>query len=260
MATMKMRDLEQRTGVNRETIRVYLRHGLLPEPSRPAANVADYGEEHVQAIAAIRRLQKEKRLSLPLIKRALDGNASAMRVDAGTFTHLDRLVATRVGVDDSLVPLSDVLERNPKAVEDARRLEKVGAVRLTRRGKTLHLGRIDAQIVGIWGDMRAGGYTEELGFHPEVCRLHVEAAEKLARAELDIFLEHLEGRSLEGPAADMAQLAINSLLSLFGLVRVRTVLEVLRTRAQAVGASPPVKAGRKKSVGAPRDGRRAKRT
>lgn len=235
---MKMRDLEQRTGVNRETIRVYLRHGLLPEPSRSAPNVADYGEEHVQAIAAIRKLQKDKRLPLHLIKRALDGDASAVSVDAAAFPHLDQLIAARVGVDDALVPLSSVLARNPKALADARALEKIGAIELVRRGRQLHLGRIDAQLVGIWGDMRAAGYTEELGFHPEVCKLHVEAAEKLAHAELKIFLEHLEGRSMEGPAADMAQVALTSLLSFFGLVRVRTVLEDLRTRAQTTAAPP----------------------
>lgn len=230
---MKMRNLEQRTGVNRETIRVYLRHGLLPEPSRPKANVADYREEHVQAIAEIRKLQKEKRLPLHLIKRVLDGDASAMPADASVFPHLDRLIATRVGLDDALVPLSSVLERNPKAVEDAKALEKIGAIELTRRGKALHLGRIDAQLVGIWGDMRAAGYTEELGFHPEICKLHVDTATELAHAELKIFLERMEGRSTEGPAADMAQAALTSLLSFFGLVRVRTVLEDLRNRAIA---------------------------
>lgn len=230
---MKMRDLEQRTGVNRETIRVYLRHGLMPEPSRPAANVADYGEEHVQAIAAIRKLQKDKRLPLHLIKRALDGDATAMPADASAFPHLDSLIAARVGLDDSLVPLSSVLGLNPKAVDDAKALEKIGAIKLVKRGKALHLGRIDAQLVTIWGDMRAAGYTEALGFHPEVCKLHVDAATKLAHAELKIFLEHLEGRSPEGSAADMAQVALTSLLSFFGLVRVRTVLADLRGRAAA---------------------------
>ena len=53
---MKMRDLEAKTGVNRETIRVYFREGLLPEPNRPARNVADYGDEHARAVTAVRKL------------------------------------------------------------------------------------------------------------------------------------------------------------------------------------------------------------
>src|SRR3546814_14871113 len=68
---VKMRDLEKRTGVHRETVRVYFRHGLLPEPQRPAPNVADYGEEHVQAILAVRKLQRDDGLTLPQIKEAL---------------------------------------------------------------------------------------------------------------------------------------------------------------------------------------------
>ena len=34
---MRMRDLERATGVGRETIRFYIREGLLPEPARPSA-------------------------------------------------------------------------------------------------------------------------------------------------------------------------------------------------------------------------------
>src|SRR3546814_9620034 len=59
-----MSDLEKRTGVHRETIRVYFRHGLLPEPERPAPNVADYGETHVQAVLAVRKLQRDDGLTL----------------------------------------------------------------------------------------------------------------------------------------------------------------------------------------------------
>ena len=39
---MRMRDLERATGVGRETIRFYIREGLLPEPERPGRNVAWY--------------------------------------------------------------------------------------------------------------------------------------------------------------------------------------------------------------------------
>ena len=48
---LKMRDLERETGVGREAIRFYLREGLLPEPTRPARNVAHYTQEHVTVLA-----------------------------------------------------------------------------------------------------------------------------------------------------------------------------------------------------------------
>lgn len=227
---MKMRDLERLTGVNRETIRIYLKHGLMPEPQRPARNVADYGAEHVRAIEAIRQLQKERRLPLNLIKRAMDGDTTVMPADASAFPHLDSLIAARAGVDEALLPLASLVARDPHAASDARILEKVGAVELIKKSGKPHLSRIDAQLVGLWGQMRAAGFTEALGFTPEVCRMHTEAAEKLARAELKLFLATLTGKQNEGPTADMAQAALTNMLSFFGLVRTKAVLKALRTR------------------------------
>ena len=225
-----MRELERRTGVNRETIRVYLRHGLLPEPQKPKHNVAIYGEEHVRGILAVRRLHKDQRLPLRRIRRAIDGDAAAMPSGVEHFPQLDGLIAARAGVDDSLVPLAGLATRNPKAADDARRLEKVGAIRRVRRPDGVHVSRIDAELVGLWGDMRAAGYTEELGFTPDICKLHVEAAQALAHEELRIFLADMSGQRPEDPTADMAQAALNHLLSFFGLIRVKTVLDDLRRR------------------------------
>src|SRR5271156_2191245 len=132
---MKMRALEQRTGVHREVIRVFLRKGLLPEPVRPKPNVAEYDETHVRGVLAIRRLQSDQRLSIDEIKQALNGRAIAVPSDAMTLRHLDELVATRLGADQSLVPLSSVSDRNPKAEVDAKAMHKVGAIQLvTRKG------------------------------------------------------------------------------------------------------------------------------
>jgi len=227
---MKMRELERRTGVNRETIRVYLRHGLLPEPQRPKHNVAVYGEEHVRGILAVRRLQKDQRLPLRRIRRAIDGDAAAMPSGVEHFPQLDGLIAARAGVDDSLVPLTQLGTRNPKAADDARRLEKIGAIRRVKRPDGVHVSRIDAELVGLWGDMRAAGYTEELGFTPDILKLHVEAAQSLAHEELRIFLAHMSGQRPEDPTADMAGAALKHLLGFFGLIRVKTVLDDLRRR------------------------------
>ena len=120
--------------------------------------------------------------------------------------------------------------RNARAADDARRLEKFGAIRRVRRPDGIHVSRIDAELIGLWGDMRTAGYTEELGFTVDILKLHVEAAQALAHEELRIFLAHMSGQRPEDPAADMAQAALNHLLSFFGLIRVKTVLDDLRRR------------------------------
>jgi DNA-binding transcriptional MerR regulator len=224
---MKMRELEQRTGVRREMIQFYFRNGLLPEPERPKPNVADYGDEHVRGILAIRRLQSEQRLSIEEIKRALNGHAAAMPAHANTYQHLDELVAARLGADETLVPLSTALERNPKAEHDARILHKVGAIELVTRKGGRFLSRMDAQIVAIWGDMRAAGYREDTGFEASVTALYVQRAKDLAKAEISAFLERVPDYPPE-QKAEFAQVGMNHMWSLFSLLRLKAAIREFR--------------------------------
>lgn len=224
---MKMRDLEQRTGVRREMIHFYFRNGLLPEPARPKPNVADYGEEHVRSILAIRRLQDDQRLSIAEIKQALNGKATSGHTAPMTFRHLDELVAARLGADQTLVPLSSVRDRNPKAELDAKALDKVGAIKLSTRNGERYLSRTDAQIVAIWGDMRAVGYREDTGFDAEVTALYVERAKDLARAEIKAFLDRAPDYPPE-QKAEFAQLGMNHMWSLFSLLRMKAAIEEFR--------------------------------
>src|SRR3546814_17881783 len=100
-----MRDLERRTGVHRETLTVYFRHGLLLEPARPAANVADYDDSHVQAILAARQLQRDDGLTLPQLQVALRGQNDDGWVDSAAVRTLTPLVTPRVAfVVGALIP------------------------------------------------------------------------------------------------------------------------------------------------------------
>jgi DNA-binding transcriptional MerR regulator len=52
---MKIGDLSRLTGTKVETIRYYEQIGLLPAPARTASNYRDYGNEHRQRLAFVRR-------------------------------------------------------------------------------------------------------------------------------------------------------------------------------------------------------------
>lgn len=227
---LKMRDLERRTGVNRETIRVYLREGLLPEPKRPKPNVAEYNETHVRGILAIRELQHERHLSLPQIKQAMTGNLDAMPADPSAYPHLDTLLASRMGVDDALIPLKNLCSRHADAMADASALASIGAVKLHEQEGELHLSPTDAQIVGLWGDMRKAGFTEELGFTPQIASFYIEAAQELAEEEVAKFLSTLDNRLDRQQTAALAQSALNLMLPFFGLLRMKAVLEAFAKR------------------------------
>jgi hypothetical protein len=144
------------------------------------------------------------------------------------FTQLGRLVAGRLGVEEARVSLSSVVARNPHATRDARTLARVGAIELRRARGGPSLTHADAQLVGLWGDMRRAGFTDEQGFGPEVVAMYVESANRLAHDEVRRFLAGLAGRQDEETAAAMARTALSAMLAFFGLLRMKAVLRELR--------------------------------
>lgn len=242
---MKMRELEARTGVNRETIRVYFREGLLPEPNRPARNVADYGEEHARAIAAVRKLQRESGMTLPQIKAMLNGERSEHLLGASAFPHLEELVSSRVGVKQGLISLSALAEQNPMAPVDAQALARIGIISLIERRGGPMLSITDAGLVNIWGRMRQVGFDEEHGFPPEILDYYVEAAEYVAGKEAQLFLERVEGRIGEDEAAAMLEFALPAMLDFFGIIRQKSFLRNIGDRTKAGGDIKIVKPGAK---------------
>src|SRR5690349_3208075 len=126
---MKMRELEERTGVDREVIRILLRKGLLPEPRRQSRNAAEYDESHVRAIAAVRELQRTGRLTLDEIRGALEGNGFEGRRDAAVYQHLEQLLSARFGIDGSpSVAIASLAKRFPSAERDAKSFADMGMI------------------------------------------------------------------------------------------------------------------------------------
>ncbi|MFW2828762.1 MerR family transcriptional regulator [Sphingomonas sp. ID0503] len=228
---MKMRDLEARTGVNRETIRVFFRNGLLPEPHRPARNVADYDETHVRAILAVRELQRDSGLTLAQIKSALAGNASR-RLEAGAFHHLEELLATRVGIGAETVPVDVLHDSNPSAETDVDALEQLGLVSPQREDGGVRLTLSDAKLIEIWGRMRQVGFIEQIGFSPDILSYYREASEYVAANEARLFLERVSGRIDEERAATMLQQALPLMLDFFGLLRQKSFMRFIHDATQ----------------------------
>lgn len=232
---MKMRELEHLTGVHRETIRVYLRHGLLPEPQRNKPNVAEYTAAHVDGIRTIRRLQKQQGLTLPQIKAALSGTSVDTPLGAGAFVHLERLVSGRLvsgrlAQDDAMIPLGALEAGNPRVRQDAKAFAALGVIDLGRQRGRLAVSRLDAELLGIWGGMRAAGFSEENGFTPAVLKHYLECANDLAAREVSAFLDIVTGRLDETQAATLAVEALNRMLPFFGLLRTKAVLREFAAR------------------------------
>lgn len=221
---MKMRDLETRTGLNRETIRVYLRHGLVPEPVRSKPNVADYDEGHVRAVVAVRDLQRDSGLTLNQIKAVLDGRQDARRVEAGAFQNLEALVAARVGLHDRPITIASLTKVWPHADADAHAFAQVGIVDIIKTKAGPALSVTDTRLVTIWGEMRNAGYTEAIGFTPQMLTFYLDPSNDVASREAALFLERTEGKIDEDAAAAMLQVALRIMLDFFGLLRMKTFM------------------------------------
>jgi DNA-binding transcriptional MerR regulator len=225
---MKMAELEDRTGVDREVIRILLRKGLIPEPERPARNAAVYDERHVRAIAVVRELQHGSRLTLDEIKAAMDGDGLDERGGAETYQHLEELLAIRFGVDQTpSVTVDTLAERYPKARRDAQALAGLGMLELIGEKGGERLSLTDARLVEIWGRIREAGFIDEIGFPPENIAFYLEAAELVASKEVEVFLKGSGGRIDEERAAAMLQAALPLMLDFFGLLRIKAFLRIM---------------------------------
>src|SRR5689334_8059110 len=157
---MKMAELERRTGVGRETIRYYIREGLLPEPERRARNVAAYSDAHVERLATIKRLQEERFLPLEVIRRVLDGDPSALPPASDPFAQLAPLLAARLGVGEGepVVALDTLIAGDPQTARDIQEFVRAGAIEIREQDGRRVVSRLDARIVSLWRDIRRAGY------------------------------------------------------------------------------------------------------
>lgn len=238
---MKMKELEARTGVGRETIRYYIREGLLPEPERPKTNVAIYSEEHVRRLELIRTLQRERFLPLGIIRRLIEhaGGREPDRVP-GLFG-LEFMLAARLGAESSRAPMEaeKVAAESRIPIDEIRRMGDEGIITLIEdaAGK-LMMSAHDAAILHTWGHILALGFSREVGYTIDTLREYYEAAEALAELEVTHFYDRLSEKLDADSAAAMTERGIPLGLEMFGQFRLKAILQrVAERNAAALAAS-----------------------
>jgi len=234
---MRMKELETRTGVSRETIRFYLRQGLLPEPERPKRNVAVYSETHVRYVLAIKRLQEERFLPLGVIKALMQAEGTDETVlNIAAFPHLDGLLSDRLGREAASVDAEALGRELGQPLEKLYEMDSIGLIRLREGpdGRAI-LDARDAAIVRRWADLRDAGFTEERGFTLDKARIYVEFVDWLVGQEVRLFYDQLAGQVGEEEAAGLAAQGVTHLNDILALMRTRAVLD----RVQALIALDP---------------------
>lgn len=207
MADLRMRDVCARTGLSRQAVHFYVEQRLVAPPEKTGKTMAYYTEAHVERILLIRKLQEEHFLPLRAIRAMLDDQQ-------GEFSRAQRHVLSEVkarlpsattgdgpaAADVALVPL---LRRAKLARRDADELARAGLIEIVR-------GRVsadDAWLVELWGEVRAAGFTRELGFGPELLVMFVRGIERIFEDEKRI----LARLAAALPAARVAEMVESAL-------------------------------------------------
>lgn len=227
---MRMRDLEKRTGVGRETIRYYLREGLLPEPSRASRNSANYNDEHVSRLKAIRRLQDERFLPLSVIKTLLDADDGERWFAPQAFPQFDSMLRARLDHDAARVPLATVLTQLGHPREDIVKMVDNGLIEI---GDDDSVTARDASIIRVLDELRATGFTDNHDLRDGMMQIYVDFIEWLTTQEMRFFHEQTAGRVGETQAIDMAERGIAGINELLSLMRTRAILRKLEAHRQA---------------------------
>ncbi len=229
--TLKMKELEARTGVNREAIRFYIREGLLPEPEKPKRNVALYTEEHVERTRLIKELQEKHFLPLKKVKQVLDSpDARALAEDQqapGMSHFLPALLRdTTPGPDRAIAEVADATALSVAEIEE---LVANGTVSLTGDGL---IDSRDAAILETWGQAKLRGYAPEHGYDADFLGRYATLMRELAQKEISQFLEHFEA-SLDGRAAgEMAAEGIEFANRLLALLHTKFLLHEVNEQTQ----------------------------
>lgn len=231
-ARLKMKDLERATGVGRESIRYYIREGLLPEPERPGRNVAFYDESFVERIRLIKELQQQRYLPLQVIKAVVGGDAPPSRSEVATLEALEGklLPAGDVDLAGKRERLSVLAKRTGLPVEEIQVLATVEAIEIVRRGGDKWVEGAGIRLVELWGRFRAAGFTAERGFPAEQVRLYVDVVNLLAREELRRFTRGLAGRVDDKELARMAEEGIRLGSEVVALLRHVALLRFIASR------------------------------
>lgn len=223
---MKMKELERETGVGRETIRFYIREGLLPEPERPKRNVAAYGRVHVERLKLIRKLQQERFLPLSIIKTIVEAQAESRPRGLEAFIGLENSVGPLLSESLSHAPqkIEEVSSRTNISLEDIREFAEFGLVAIDKREDGDWLSRRNVRIVELLADLRAAGFNDDVSYRTEHYRIYAQMMDVVTKYEVSLFYRNLASRIDTQEAAELAARGIRIINEMMPILRMEKLI------------------------------------
>ncbi len=216
----RMKDLCELTGLGRQAIHFYIQAGLLPPGHKTGRNMAYYGEEHLERLRTIKKLQHERFLPLKAIKAILDDQQSAFDPSQRTFLlgvkqHLAGSLAAgtdRPGETLKVKPLLSRLGLPESAFQRMVELELIGSRRDADGDEVI--ASEDAWLLETWAEVQQLGFVEKLGFSVDDILLYDEIVQQLFQREAQL----LASRIPELPPEKVAEMIERVLPLVHGLV------------------------------------------
>jgi DNA-binding transcriptional MerR regulator len=191
----RMKDLCEATGLPRQAIHFYIQQGLLPPGNKTGRNMAWYSDEHLERLRLIKKLQHEQFLPLKAIKALFDGEDGVFSPRqhaflAGVKEQLAESLKTSDDRSPSLNP-EEIADKTGVDAKDVEQAFELGLVGGARTNGTLRIAAADAWIFEVFGQVRALGFTPELGFRVEDMALYQDAITKLLNEEVRLVFDRL---------------------------------------------------------------------
>lgn len=224
---MRMRELEKASGVGRETIRYYIREGLLPEPDRASRNSAFYNDDHIQRLRAIKRMQEERFLPLAVIRALLEADDGDRWLAPEAFPMLDSMLAARLGDGAARTPVALLAGQFEKGMDAINEMAAIGMISIDAANS---VSVRDAAIARSINELAEIGFTEELGFAGDQMRFYLDFIDWVTNQEMRLFLERTAGQVGEARALEMAERGVSVVNELLANLRTRALLRKLGER------------------------------
>lgn len=195
MTELKMRDLCEASGLNRQAIHFYIREGLVPPGRKVGRNQALYSEAHVTRLRTIRRLQHERFLPLSAIRAVLTedeaGLSSAQREFLrGLREELPAPAEAPGGAE--LVDTAPLLAEGVLSAADLERAVALGFVAGERdKHGVLRVPAHQVPLLHTLGALRQAGLSAELGFVVDDLQPFVDAVRRLVAQEATLVAQRL---------------------------------------------------------------------
>jgi DNA-binding transcriptional MerR regulator len=187
----RMKDLCELTGLSRQAIHFYVQQGLVPAGIKTGRNMAYYGEEHLERLHMIRRLQHERMLPLKAIKAILDDDAAGFEPSQRQLLRdvRTRLAGSQLSRPDlqRTVPAEPLCRQHELDLAEVEKLAELGIIAMVD-------GRIpedDVWALEHWAAIRQAGFVAELGFDVADIGIYEHAITTLFAQEKHLLLERL---------------------------------------------------------------------